>query len=255
MTSQDHGPVAAKRRGKHAILGVLIAAVLVVTVFLSIALAQGNNPDVSAAPDGTTTDAAAVNTQEPTLGTTTPVAPPQVQEGSANANYPQDGAERFETERSRRLGDVVAGFCPSLVLGYAAEIRGSGPIVNVVFYTAPYEQIEKDPGTGQGSIYLYVFKDPREWPSLAELQAQDAAERPSYIPKSTTAEAAIPGAQLARVGQIEGDNGATVMVKLHDDWVINLISQPLGHQGSAPLDREQTIELASLLVKAMENEE
>jgi hypothetical protein len=238
-------------------VGVAITIALVATVFLSVALAQGEDrsvPTTTMVTDTTpATDITPGPDEEVSEDATTSTAP--VASGPDTTNkYPNDCIDRAETERSRRMAEAVAALYPSLILYYAAEWQNvPDPVIDIAFMTAPIEQLEADFGTNQGTLCITVCKDNREWPEVSEAQEQaQAGERQSYIPKTIITEADIPGALATRVGQIEGDSGGHVLVKLHDNWVVNVMSEPLGHEGLAPLDLEQTVEMAKLIVNMMQ---
>ncbi len=260
MTDRGIGKKQSMRPGrgsKRFVLGIAIAIALVATVFLSVALAQGEDPSVPMTT--TVTDATPANDTAP--GTAEPVsedaitstAPVASGPGTTN-KYPNDCIDRAETERSRRMAQAVAALHPSLILYYAAEWQNvPDPVIDIAFMTAPIEQLEADFGTNQGTLCITVFRDDREWPEVSEAQEQaQADERPSYIPKTIIGQADIPGAIATRVAQVEGDSGGRVLVRLHDKWVVNVMSEPLGHEGLAPLDLEQTVEIAKLIVNMMQ---
>ena len=254
MTDRGIGNKQSMRPGrgsKRFILGIAIAIALVATVFLSVALAQGE--DQSVPMTTTVTDTAPGPAEPVSEGAITSTAPVASGPGTTN-KYPNDCIDRAETERSRRVAQAVAALHPSLILYYAAEWQNvPDPVIDIAFMTAPIKQLEADFGTNQGTLCITVFKDDREWPEASEAQEQaQVDERPSYIPKTIIGQADIPGAIATRVGQIEGDSGGHVLVKLHDKWVVNVMSEPLGHEGLAPLDLEQTVEIAKLIVNMMQ---
>ncbi|NLE73613.1 MAG: hypothetical protein GX604_03150 [Actinobacteria bacterium] len=254
MTDRGIGKKQSMRPGrgsKRFVLGIAVAIALVATVFLSVALAQGEDQSVPmTTPASDTAPGPAEPVSEDAITSTAPVA-----SGPGTTNkYPSDCIDRAETERSRRMAQAVAALHPSLILYYAAEWQNvPDPVIDIAFMTAPIEQLEADFGTNQGTLCITVFKDDREWPEVSEAQEQaQADERPSYIPKTIIGEADIPGAIATRVAQVEGDSGGRVLVKLHDKWVVNVMSEPLGHEGLAPLDLEQTVEIAKLIVNMMQ---